>query len=82
MNIHEEISFPSPPSCRVGEEVTLTIYDANLKPMYSQKKTVSAREKCKVVTWEDIPEKVGSGVYIYRVSNESDEKVGKFAVIK
>jgi hypothetical protein len=81
-NIQEEISFPSPPSCRVGEEVTLTIYDANLKPMYSQKKAVSAREKCKVVTWEDIPEKVGSGVYIYRVSNESDEKVGKFAVIK
>lgn len=80
--IDDYVYFPAFNNCKLDDEILLTVYNANMTPVFSKLIPVSAHNENLVARWDDAKNKIGVGAYFYSLKFNDEYKIGKFAVLR
>jgi len=78
----EVIFFPAPHDSEIGSFATVQLMDINLNEVLNTELQVTINQGKRVMEYNLSNINIGSGVYIFTVSNEGTECSGKIAIIK
>lgn len=82
ISIDDHVLFPAPSKSAIYSKVILIIYSSDMVPIYSETLPVTVNNRNKVVLWNDIPDSISSGTYIFGIHQNENTIIGKFAIIK
>lgn len=75
------IAFPVPSNHDLLEKCVLTIFDTENKEVFKTNSKVGVYEQRRIVLWQDIPNNISNGVYLYQITYKDDSTTfGKFVV--
>lgn len=77
---YDAVYFPVPESTNFDEKVWLFVYDSELAGIYDGEKRALPHQGHLVVRWDDFPDDLPSGVYIFSVKDGEKQTLGKFLV--
>jgi len=78
--INSTLYIPTPANIPFGEKVSLQIFNSEMEQVYSRETTVMVHNSNRVVALTLDKNLFSSGVYFYKVKNDSSLKIGKFVV--
>ncbi|MCK5741015.1 MAG: hypothetical protein KAH48_02265, partial [Chlorobi bacterium] len=78
----EALNFPLPSNAMINDIAHLSIMRSDMVSVYSADLPILAEDLNRVVKWDNIPNDLSSGIYIFKVTYKDEIKLGKFAVIR
>jgi hypothetical protein len=77
-NLNDFLYFPIADDVVIGKEITLTIFDANFKVIYSSEEKSIINNDKRVVKF--LPDNLEKGVYLFTTGRSTTEIIGKFVI--
>jgi hypothetical protein len=81
-SVDEYLLFPAPANAELYQKALLNIYSSDMNHIYSKSIQVTVNNGNRVLMWNDIPNEISSGVYIYGIKLNDEMILGKFSIIK
>ena len=81
LNINESLHLPAPEKSAVYDNINIEIYTPEMKVIYTGSKEVSVHNGQLVLNLQSSElSNFGDGIYLFKVFNDDDSKIGKFMV--
>lgn len=81
-NKESAVYFPVPKTAKYGETVILTVYSSAMLAIYSKEIPVGVANSNLTAEWSDVPDDISNGVHIFTVTRNTDQIIGKFAIVR
>ncbi|HYF03667.1 MAG TPA: MXAN_6640 family putative metalloprotease [Patescibacteria group bacterium] len=75
-----EAFFPAPAESVISGRARLTLFAANMQPLYSEQLPVEVLENQFAVRWSNVPDAITSGIYIFAVETTDSRILGKIVI--
>ena len=85
-NDDDIIYFPAPENIEIGKKANIKIYNSAMKEIYNNDISISSINKNRIIALDiknTVPRlNLETGVYIYEIHANGEQKIGKIAIIK